>query len=133
MLEELTEREIASDEERFNNYQANEKKNELDRIKVARYAKESDGEVVGNQTSKRQRRVLVVMKSQRKKFVDQEVKLLLILREKNEVELEMRKQELEMKKQQLEADKKRQDEMLNLLMQQNTLILNLIHEKSNTK
>ena len=132
LLEELSKRQLSSDEERFQSYQENEKKNELDRIKSLDIRKKAMEKLSETKLRKEKESDSGDQEPQRKRRRSGG-EIVAYLKEKNEVELEMRKQELEMKKMQFEADKKRQDDILNLLMQQNTMIINLIKEKNNTK
>ena len=124
LMEELIEREDMSEEKRQNAVEDSSKV-ELDRTKALDMRTKAMEKL--SQTQKRQSDCEVGPKKKTRKTSSETI---VYLKEKHEQELEIRKQELELKKQQFETDRKRQEEMMSMMMQQSQLLVSLIKDKN---
>ena len=112
-------------EEKRQNAVEDSSKVELDRTKALDMRTKAMEKL--SQTQKRQSDCEVAPKKKIRKTSSETI---VYLKEKHEQELEIRKQELELKKQQFEADRKRQEEMMSMMMQQSQLLVSLIKDKN---
>lgn len=129
LLEELIELEDLSEEERQNENEDKNKKIEQDQAKAIDVRKKAMEKLSETQKRKAQDEGEVTKKKSRRSQSD----TMAYLKEKNEKDLELRKQELEFKTQQLDEDRRKQDEaskrqedMMTMMSEQNQMMMQLM-------